>query len=294
MGITVATSLIPGRDIDLQAGALGSWQRCGIDVLSVNAATEITDLRRQFPGLPIHAAARTGEKVAGKPVPFIRDLLLGAAANAKPPATVGLVNSDIFLRPVAGLAEALAHHSREALLLVPRVDVSDRGAISAFRPTGAEVFSVGYDGVFLPAALVEDIPENIFCIGMPFWDYWLPLVALLKGYPLKTLTSPIALHVAHGTRWDGSVYIFFHALVSDLLTLSEKLKPRNPSPAFHLAIDLLGHVYRDMFERGTTAARENQSTEALAAFYDRVQEVIVHHIKVAAVPVTIPGAGAAA
>ncbi|MDX2145642.1 MAG: hypothetical protein SFV19_19980 [Rhodospirillaceae bacterium] len=289
--ISIATSLIPGRDVELQATAIKSWRACGLEVVSVNSAAEIPVLRTQFTDIGFNPAPRTAERIAGKPVPHIRDLLLSARSSGDANGVIGFINSDILLRPVEGLAQTLYEHARDALVLLPRVDVADATALASFRPSGNEAFSVGYDGVFMPARMLDDIPDNIFSIGMPFWDYWLPMIAILKNRPLKSVASPVALHVSHPSRWDGSIYLYFHALASDLLKIAGEMKAATPSPAFHLAIDALGHVYHDMFERGTKATQDAQAVAALAAFYDRLQEVIVHHIKAHAQPIIIPNAG---
>ncbi|MSO99326.1 MAG: hypothetical protein EXR11_14110 [Rhodospirillaceae bacterium] len=115
-------------------------------------------------------------------------------------------------------------------------------------------------------------------------------MTLLQGHGLKALASPVALHVTHDTRWDRSVYVFFHALVSDMLRISADQKSRNDIPAFGLALDVLRHTYNDMFERATKASEGQDNAanmDVLAAFYDRIQEVVVHHIKTAAKPLLI-------
>jgi hypothetical protein len=292
--ISIATSLMPRHAVELQMAALTSWQDCGFKVTSVNTAAEILELRKYFRGIDFHEAPRTAEKIVGKPVPFIRDVLLSARAREGSSPVIGLINSDIFIRPIDGLASALCHHAREAMVLLPRVDVANADVVRNFHPNANEKLSTGYDGVFMPAAMLDDIPDSLFCIGMPFWDYWLPLIAILKGHPLKTLVTPIALHVSHETRWDGSVYLFFHALMSDLLKTANAMKPSAAASAFDVVVDALSHVYGDIFERGTKAAQSPQAAEALAALYDRLQEVIVHHIKTKAQPVYIPAAGQAA
>ncbi len=135
--------------------------------------------------------------------------------------------------------------------------------------------------------VLEAFADSPFCMGMPFWDYWMPLAALLQGYQLKSLESPVALHVTHETRWDNSVYFFFHSLVAYVIELCRKTSRRDESAAarqFDLLFDVLSHTYNGVFARGTeplagTAAPDPVGIAALADFYDRFQEVAVHHIK---------------
>ena len=289
--ISVATSLAPGLSQDIQAAAVKSWKNLGFSVMSVNAATEVEHVKRLFPDVTVIPAARTAEKIAGKPLPLIADVLRAARDHDPNASVIGLINSDIVLRQLPNLAPALLREAAVTVVMLPRVDVPTLDACEHFKPAGSEKYSIGYDGVFLPPKLIPAIPESLFCIGMPFWDYWLPLMTLLQGHGLKTLASPVALHVAHDTRWDRSVYVFFHALVSDMLRVSANQKNKESIPALGLALDVLGHTYNDIFERATKPSDGQDSAanaDVLAAFYDRIQEVVVHHIKAAAKPLLVP------
>lgn len=288
--ISVATSLVPHRDHEIQSAAVSSWQSLGFSVVSLNAASEIDDIRRQFPAAHVMQASRTAERTAGKPLPLIKDLLLAAQVNDSKAAVVGIINSDIVLRSGTDIAGALKREAANATVMLPRVDVSNLSASATFSPTGDEKFSIGYDGAFLAPNAIGSIPESLFCIGMPFWDYWLPLMMVLQGYGLKAVASPVALHVNHPTRWDKSIYLFFHAMVGDMIAVCAGQARTSATPAFEIMLDVLKHTYNDIFERATKTggADNNASAETLAAFYDRIQEVAVHHIKTKAQAVTIP------
>lgn len=291
--IVFATSLVPHRTDGVQDAAVASWTALGGRVVSVNVPDEIGALREQFPQIEFIPAARSGQRFAGRPVPFIRDLAISMAARMGPAPFACLINSDIVLRPATHLMPTIADNIDDGLILLPRVDVADLAAVAAFEPTGRETFSVGYDGAFISPSMLADVPDNLFCIGMPFWDYWLPMLALIKGRPLKTLATPVGLHVAHDTRWEGTVFLFFHALLNDLFATCREAQAAQPSAAFEITLDALSHVYAHLFEHGTkadplTGVADSARTQALADFYDRVQEVVVHHIKARAVPLTLP------
>jgi hypothetical protein len=290
MTISVTTSLVPGRDVELQLAAITSWKHHGFHVTSINAQSEIIDVGKQFPNVSVVTAERTGEKVAGKPLPFVVDLLRIASAQHPGADVVGFMNSDIILRPQANLASILADSGTSSAILLPRVDIPDLKSTATFSPTGRETYSIGYDGIFLPPRMIASIPDSLFCIGMPFWDYWLPLMLILQGHDVKAIASPVALHVQHATRWDQSIYLFFHALMSDALKVSGSQNQTARSPAFEIAIDMLQHSYSDIFQRATQANADSASMDSLAHFYDRIQEVVVHHIKAKAQPLSVPDA----
>lgn len=302
--IFLATSLVPSRDLALQAATVASWIACGFDVISVNGAAEADAVRKAFPDVMVLPVSATAERFAKKPVPFIHDMLKvlrqAIAARGLAPAScvVGIINADIYLRNVPGLGDFIRREANGSLLCGPRVDVPDAASFTGYQPTGGETYALGYDYFFLSGAALEDFADSPFCMGMPFWDYWMPLVTLLKGMPLKTFTSPVALHVHHETRWDDTIYLFFHALINYVIELCRRTRGQNPSAAgrqFDLFFDFVSHLYSGVFARGTEAAPGAAGPDAagvtmLADFYDRFQQVIVHHIKAQAAPVTLPEA----
>jgi hypothetical protein len=298
----LATSLVPTADRDLQKAAVKSWKDAGFAILSVNAATELPELARDYPDVTLIAAPATGERIAGKPVPYIHDLLgalrsaVAGRGVAAADCIVGIINADIHFRLTAEAVGAVAAAAQGSVILGSRVDVPSKAALASFAPSGSESYSVGYDYFLMSADVLDDFAASPFCLGMPFWDYWLPIVALLRGRELKALQAPVALHIAHETKWDKSIYVFFHALIAYVMELCRRSRDRGVAPEmrqFELLHDVLSHVYADVFARGTTPAAEGKDppaagVEALASFYDRFQEVVVHHIKTRAAPFTLP------
>lgn len=291
--LILATSIVPDRDQALHTATIESWRAAGCMVISVNSAKEAPAIRAAYPQVTIVEAAATAERFAHKPVPYIHDLLKTlrrACADYDVPlaqCTVGIINADIYFRNVPHLAETLRREAKGALILGPRVDVDASASFTAFRPSGDESYSVGYDYFFMSGDLLDDFADSPFCMGMPFWDYWMPLAALLGGRPLKSLNAPVALHVTHDTRWDNSIYLFFHSLVAYVIEMCRKTSGKGQSAEarqFDLLFDVLSHLYGAIFARGTEPGAGQTEPDpagiaALADFYDRFQQVAVHHIK---------------
>ena len=288
--ISIATSLVPHRDIDLQAAAIATWRALGWSAVSVNTAEEAVHIKAQFPDMVVVIVERTGLKVAGKPLPLIRDLLQIAADQIPSASMIGFINSDIFMHAQRSLSGTLISRCASGAVLLPRVDLAKQSDVAAYQPTGSETYSIGYDGVFMARATLAAVPDSIFCIGMPFWDYWLPLILMLKGQPIYSLQSPVALHVTHETRWNYSIYVFFHALLSDALAVVGQQRAAAQHGSLSIMVDMLQHSYNDIFQRATRPDATSADQDALSAFYDRIQEVVVHHIKAAATPIQLPPA----
>lgn len=283
--IVVATSLAPTDERGVQPAAISSWLDHGCTVLSVNTADEIAALEGSFPGVTFIKAERTAERFAGRPVPYIFDLLQAAKTHAEQGQVIGITNADIFLRPIKDLSSFVQVEAQGCVLLGPRVDVSDVDAFSTYAPDEDPTYSVGYDYFLMSREVADHFEDSPFAMGMPFWDFWLPLTAHLAGCPLKTLHAPVALHVAHETRWDDTIYLFFHALIAYALDQSRKDLNGDTAEQRQLKfmLDVVSHVYGNIFENGTSAqegqAPDANSMTALAEFYDRFQETAVHTIK---------------
>ncbi|MDJ0894639.1 MAG: hypothetical protein QNJ92_05820 [Alphaproteobacteria bacterium] len=198
--IVIGTSLAP-RDFDLQRDSVDSWRALGFDVVSFNAADELDVLRTEFPYLTFVPMERTAQAFVGRPLVFISDMIRHFIDEGLPIA--GLVNADIALRGQQDLRGFLSNQARGALVFGHRQDIADEHA------DRGTPYELGFDFFFFDPSIYRDFDLDVrFCIGMPFWDYWLPVCSLLAGLTVKRLDSPIAFHVEHELNWD---FTFFNS-----------------------------------------------------------------------------------
>ncbi len=292
--LTIATSIAPVDERGVQPAAVQSWLDHGCKVVSVNTADEIQALKPNYADVEFVAAGRTAEQYAGRPVPYVFDLLQAALNQGEPDGGVGITNADIFLRPQDGLSTYMSDSAEQGLVLGARVDVADVQAFETYVPEGEPTYSIGYDFFVMSRQIAGDIKDSPFAMGMPFWDYWLPLTCHLAGHRLLALKSPVALHAAHETRWDDTVYLFFHSLIAYALeqsqpdAKSESLADRRL--AFFLGV--IAHHYGQVLDHGTGGrsgeAPGDCDRAALADFYDHFQEAAVHTIKSSAETIRFP------
>ncbi|MEQ8734998.1 MAG: hypothetical protein RIC29_08745 [Rhodospirillaceae bacterium] len=283
--LVLATSLSPIDERDVQATTVQSWLDNDITVVAVNTAAEIDQFKSTYPNIHFVVAERTAEQYAHKPVPYIYDLLQAAKTQSSPGDTVGIINADIFLRPAPGLKQFLMQSADGCVVLGPRVDVTTADSFNVKTPISNPKFSVGYDYFIMSRDVVDVFADSPFAMGMPFWDYWLPLTAYLAGRDLKSLNSPIALHVNHETRWDETIYLFFHALIAYVMEQSKSNAGNGTAANRQLAflLNFISHHYGFILDNGTSgkegAPPDETAIAALADFYDRFQEAAVHTIK---------------
>lgn len=283
--LTLVTSLAPHDGRNVQPAAVQSWLDHGIKVLAVNTADEIAGLSTSFADVEFIPATRTAEQHAGRPVPYIFDLLSAAKSHTSEGDTVGIINADIFLRPGNNLNAFLMNEAAGALILGPRVDVAEPEDFQTYVPVPDPTFSIGYDYFIMSRDLLDDFTDSPFAMGMPFWDYWLPLTSYLAGRPLKALKSPVALHVHHETRWDDTIYLFFHSLIAYALKQSKQSAAGDDAKTRKLSffLNVVAHHYGSIFENGTSGdgseSQDGATIATLADFYDHFQETAVHTIK---------------
>lgn len=199
--ITVATSIAP-KGIEKQQRAVASWQALGFHVVSLNTPEEIDELRAQFPQVEFVAVSRHGKQLAGKPYVFLDDVLahLRDAAGER---ICGIVNSDIILRAGPELPAYLWREAEGGLVYGSRVDI--RSAEDA----DGQVYHRGFDFFFFDKAVIDRLPKTNFMLGVPWWDYWMPIGFQLAGVGIKRLDSRIAFHVWHTTNYSTEVLIKF-------------------------------------------------------------------------------------
>lgn len=198
MEILIATSLIP-RNIEIQKSAIATWRELGFQVISLNHAEEVDAVQKHFPHVPVEAVTNAATKKKGRPyVAF--DSFRRALAKAQV-EICGIVNSDIFLFTDKGFREFVFEKAKNGLLFGSRIDVD-----SASSRDGTQ-YVHGFDYFFFNKSILQIYPPSEFCLGIPWWDYWVPIVPLLKGFPCCELVSPIAFHVIHDTHWYKEAFL---------------------------------------------------------------------------------------
>ena len=200
MSITIATSIAP-RNIELQQGAVESWKQIGFDVISVNSGQEIKSIKDSFPNVKFVEASRNALVITKRPFIYFDDIL--KALEMTESQVCGIVNSDIYLFSAEHIYEFINKEAKGAFLFGSRINIPSLNCFA-----GEEYFD-GFDYFFFDRAVTKIFIETDFCLGSPWWDYWAPLVPLIKGYEMKKLITPIAYHVEHATKWSPKHFRYY-------------------------------------------------------------------------------------
>lgn len=197
----LVTSLAPHNILNQQL-AVESWLRLGFAVTSLNAASEIEQIKSDFADVEFVAVQRDAMKDCGKPLVYLDDVVAFLKANGSP--VCGLINSDIHLRATPAMVGYLIEQARGSMVLSNRTDVD------ALDQDAGEIYKFGFDAFFFDKSILDMLASTEFCLGQPWWDYWLasrfmksPQGAPCR-FPLKLVSFPFAVHVKHEKKWDHS------------------------------------------------------------------------------------------
>lgn len=203
--LLVATSLAPGKRADVQAAAVASWRNLGCAIWSFNATDEIAQLAPAYPDVVFVEPPRTARIAAGRPLVYVADMLDRLKESGA--AAIGLINSDILIEGPPGLGERIAQAAQASLMVATRIEIDSLGTRQGERNLS------GFDAFFLDPALVPLFVDHGFCLGMPYWDYWLPLTVALNRLPLKRIENDIVYHPRHEESWGESRTIYGQKLL---------------------------------------------------------------------------------
>jgi hypothetical protein len=250
-----------GRNVGqaYQRHCIESWFRAGFRVLSLNFPDEILELAPRYPKVHFTAINRDNSAILGRKTPLIADLLAALASQNED--IVGLINADIFLE-AKDWTNYIKAAVRGAMLVSHRYDVTACSNGNSRIP-----YTLGYDVVFLERKEIWTEIGQSFAIGIPWWDYLLPIVFRLRGLRVNLLTSPIAFHLQHSTNYNMPIWRYmaneFAEFVVDSSTVSSGFIAPDLFPVISLCREVLAEPA--IFEDVRRSALERVSGKLLAS-----------------------------
>ncbi len=198
---TIITSIAP-KDFENQKLAIDSWRVHGFRVISLNSAEEVTILQSLYPHVTFHTVSRHAQGEVGKPLIYLDEIInfLKNHPENLLGNVFGIINADIHLRLDFDYQTLIETQAKQSLVISSRVEVN-----SPDETTG-KIYTTGFDAFFFDEHLLDKLPKSDFCLGMPWWDYWFPLVAMQQHISVKYLVKPIAYHVQHPINYAYELY----------------------------------------------------------------------------------------
>ena len=193
------TSLPPTADARSRE-ALAALAAAGFrTIVSVNTPPEIALLADRFPEAAFVPAASSALAPFGRPYAGLPQLLAAGAATGA--GTVCVVNADLVLAARPDFAARLARAAHGGAVIACRVD-SDPG-----RPGIGTYYDVGFDLCAVDVRFAARPELDGFSLGLPWWDYALPLAVARAGGRLRFCPAPILAHAVHETAWSHRAFV---------------------------------------------------------------------------------------
>lgn len=188
----IITSLSPKHsNAKQQQAAINSWQRYG-QCYSLNSKSEMADLKNEYSGIIFLETSRTTEALFGKPRVCVNAMIDIAKMYDE---DLILINSDIIL------GEDLPEFKQDGISCLSRYDYNDDMAVY-------EKFESGFDVFFIPKKFLNIFPPSIFALGMAWWDYFLPYIAMNKNIPVHYFEKAYAFHKRHEVQYSLNEWVF--------------------------------------------------------------------------------------
>ena len=278
--ITIATSINPDSRIDIQKEAIESWIKAGFRVVSLNETNEIKKLSNTFRNIDFVPQIRTAKALFGKPYIYISDIL--ACLRTQNSQISGIINSDIYLKNTESFSSFLIQEAENSLIFGPRLEVK------TFKSSDGKMDPFGFDYFIFDKKLMSDWKESRFCIGLPSWDHWFPLVSMFNGRKLKKIMTPFALHITHTVSINRSVIPFNIELINQIINY---IKPEDKTIKNIKSIkiiklfnkfDLVQEYENILFEIENSKLLDDEkkleSLEKMAIFCDKLSSYVIQFL----------------
>jgi hypothetical protein len=216
----VFTTINPYGNFDTQREAILSWCK-EYDVYSVNGTQEIDVAKDLYPEVTFIQTENTYQ--IGKKNLIKLDAILDAIKSVDT-KKCAIVNSDIILNKKIKLNKKFD----DSLIIATRWELGD---------VPSYPFGDGYDLFIFDKRNIDLFYNKNYVIGMPWWDFWLPIVANRAGVDIYHIKNEIINHRTHKTNYDYTNWTEFASFFySDMIKLGglwkidESIVTANPDP----------------------------------------------------------------
>lgn len=186
----VFTTINPYGNYDAQYEALNSWTKY-YKVYSVNTESEIEVVKDKFSFVDFISTDDIYE-YSGKKLVRLNAILDSIIKTAS--GQVAIVNSDIIL------TKKIDIEKKSDLVIATRWELDGDKTYP---------FNNGYDLFIFNSKFASLFKNQNYVIGMPWWDFYIPVIAIKSGMKVYHIDEDIINHRTHQTNYDGDIWITF-------------------------------------------------------------------------------------
>ena len=193
----VFTTINPYGNFDAQKEAMLSWCK-EYDVYSVNSTEEIDIAKDLYPEVNFIKTENIYQIGAKKLIKL--DAILDAIKLTNTKRCV-IVNSDIILSRKINIEKKFDN----SLVIATRWELGD---------VPSYPFTNGYDLFIFDTRNIGLLYNKNYVIGMPWWDFWIPIIISRAGIPIYHIKNDVIKHKTHKTNykqetWHGFANLFY-------------------------------------------------------------------------------------
>lgn len=192
----VFTTINPNDNFGFQSRSISSWSN-KYKVYSINTKEEIEKIKDFYPYVNFIETKDTFNYKTKKLIKL--NSILSSIDEVCNSEQVCIVNSDIILN------ESLQLNINQRYL-INGVFIGTRYELDG---GNKYPFVYGYDLFIFNSQYSKVFKNDNYVIGMPWWDYWIPLVCIKSGMNLYHIKDELIYHITHETNYDMSIWFDF-------------------------------------------------------------------------------------
>jgi hypothetical protein len=204
----VFTTINPNGNFEAQNEAMSSWAS-NFTIYSVNTKQEIEIIKDLYPYIEFIETSDT-YNYKGKKLIKINAILSAIKKIDEDYACI--INSDIILNDKIDINFLLKDRYLDNGIVISTRYELDNDKIPY-------PFTSGYDLFLFNKKNIDLFFNNNYVIGMPWWDYWIPIIANKNKFNIYHVNSKLIYHKTHQTNYDGDVWNEFgQSLYKDIVS----------------------------------------------------------------------------
>ena len=217
---TLFTSIAP-RNTSKQQDSVANWTKNGFRVSSINSKEEAEKLNKLYKSVEFIEPSFTLESQYGKPYAPLVELIKHCS---EAPGYAAIINSDIKFLSEASAESIIANTinaeiSENTLFIGSRIEMLNiceqldtRLSASGLPPlNGGTVYGYGFDLFIAKQKTWQQLhalmaPWQDLGLGIPWWDYILPFLALKNNIKLCNICPQIIVHSYHTAQYSAKIW----------------------------------------------------------------------------------------
>ena len=206
--MNIFTTINPNGNFEAQNEAMSSWAS-KFSVYSVNTKNDIGKIKDLYPYIKF---IETEEIYLYNNKKLVKlNAILEAIKNSDK-EYVCIVNSDIILNTNIDVSSLLKDkYLDKGLIVSTRFELDE--------DKDPYPFTAGYDIFIFNKKNVNLFLNKKYVIGMPWWDYWMPIISNKNQFNIYHISNRYIYHRTHQTNYDVDIWEEFgQDLYKDIVT----------------------------------------------------------------------------